>query len=97
MSKQSELEGFERPVNKKVENVLQVLDAKRKAKTRAGNAHKEAESRAIAIMREEKLTEYTSADLGLTMRIDEVEHAKLETYSPPAEPKVERKLKVADA
>ncbi len=76
---------------------MEVLDAKRKAKTRAGNAHKEAESRVIAVMREEKLSEYTSADLGLTVRIDEVEHAKLESYSPPNPDKPERKLKVAEA
>ena len=87
MSRNMEVPGTEREVNKRVENVMEVLDSKRKAKTRANNAHKEAESRVIAVMREEKLSEYTSADLGLTITIDEVEHAKLAAYTPPEDKK----------
>lgn len=85
MGKQLEVVGTEREVNKRIENAMEVLDSKRKAKTRAGNAHKEAEMRAIQIMREEKVKEYTSADLGLTIIIDDVEHAKLASYTPPDE------------
>lgn len=85
--KQAELEGFERDVNKELEVVMEILDSKRKAKTKASNAHKDAEKRVIDVMRAEKLTEYTSVDLGLTVYLDEAPHAKLSAYHPPDENK----------
>lgn len=97
MSKQSELEGFERPVNKKIENVMQVLADKKKAKTRANNAHKDAESRVIEVMREEKVPEYTSVDLGLTVTLDEVEKVNLAAYHPPEEKKQKSRKPEAEA
>jgi hypothetical protein len=87
MARQSEIPGTEREVNKRIENVMEVLDSKRKAKTRAGVAHKEAELRVIEVMREEKVKSYTSVDLGLTVEIDETRHAKLSSYQPPEEEK----------
>lgn len=89
MGKQKELEGFERPFSKRIEAAMAILNDKRKAKTRAGNAHKEAETNAIAVMREEKVTEYTSEDLGLTITLDDVEKAKLATWNPPKPLKAE--------
>jgi len=87
MARQNELPGVEREVNKKIEGVMEVLDAKRKAKTRAGTAHKDAEKKVIDVMIEEKVKEYTSVDLGLTVRLNEKQAAKLEAYHPPDEKK----------
>lgn len=92
MGRQIEVPGTEREVNAKVEAVMQVLSDKKKAKTRASNAHKVAEQRVLDVMREEKLTEYTSADLGLTVVLDPIEKVKLEAYEPPAK-KEEKKPK----
>lgn len=86
---QAELAGFEREVNKKVENVMQILADKKKAKTRANNAHKEAEQRVIDVMRDEHLSEYTSQDLGLTVTVDDIEKVGLKTWTPPKPAKPE--------
>lgn len=97
MGKQTEIPGTEREVNKRVEDVMQVLDSKRKAKTRASTAHKDAEPRVIQVMREEKLKTYTSVDLGLTVDIDEVEKPKLSAYHPPDAEKAKSKKPEAEA
>ncbi len=83
MTKQTELAGIERPVNKKIENAMQVLSDKKKAKTKSNNAHKDAEARVIDVMKDEKVDSYTSVDLGLTIEIDATEKAKLSAYHPP--------------
>lgn len=95
--RQSEIPGTEREVNKRIENVMQVLSDKKKAKTRANNAHKDAEVRAIEVVREElkgqKVQSYTSVDLGLTIDLDDIERVKLSAYTPPKEEKAEKKPK----
>lgn len=98
---QLEVPGTERPVNKKIENAMQVLSDKKKAMTRARNHHKDAESKAIEVVREEmkgeKVRSYTSVDLGLTIDLDEVEKVKLSAYAPPEEKKKKSKAPEAEA
>jgi len=101
MSRQSEIPGTERPVNKRIENAMQILSDKKKAMTRARNAHKDAEVKAIEVVREElvgeKVRSYTSVDLGLTIDLDEVEKVKLSAYHPPEEEKKRSKKPEAEA
>src|SRR4051812_42952028 len=91
MAKQGEIPGTERETNKRIENAMQVLSDKKKAMTRARNSHKDAEVKAIEVVREElkdeKVRSYTSVDLGLTIDLDEVEKVKLSAYHPPDEEK----------
>jgi hypothetical protein len=65
--------------------------------TRARNAHKDAEAKAIEVVREElkgqKVQSYTSVDLGLTIDLDEIEKVKLSAYHPPESEKAEKKPK----
>lgn len=81
--RQLEVVGTERKKNKRIEEAMEALDDARKAKTKASNKHKEAEQRAIDAVKEEKLSSYTSLDLGMTITVDDTTHAKLSPYKPP--------------
>lgn len=101
MAKQGEIPGTEREVNKRIENAMEVLSDKKKAMTRARNAHKEAEVKAIEVCREElkgkKDRSYTSVDLGMTIDLDEIEKVKLSAYHPPEEEKAKSRKPEAEA
>lgn len=81
--RQTDVPGTERKKIAKLEKVMEELDDARKAKTRASNKHKEAEQRAIDALKAEELPEYTSLDLGMTIKVDDTVHAKLSPYKPP--------------
>ena len=84
---QAEIPGTERKKNKRIEGLMEELkDAKRKL-TSARNKHKDAEATTIAAMKDEGMPEYTSVDLGMTLRVEDQTHAKLSPYKPPEEKK----------
>lgn len=95
--RQTEVPGTERPRNKAVEEVMELLADAKKAKTRANNKHKERELAVIEVMKKQEITEYTSVDLGITVVIDEKKHAKLSAYKPEEKEKAEKKTKGAEA
>lgn len=97
MTRQLEVVGTERQKNKPVEEVMELLADAKKAKTKAGNKHKERELAVLEVMKKQGLNEYTSLDLGITVTIDEKKNAKLSAYKPPEEEKAEKKSKGAEA
>lgn len=97
--KQTEIPGTEREVNQKVEHAGELLISATKKKTNANVAHKKAHDHLLAVMREEKVPEYTSEDLGKTFRIDDVEKVKVSAWENPneGEKKSKKRAPVTDA
>jgi len=87
MGRQAEVPGTERVKNKRIEGHMEELKDAKRAHTRARNKHKDLEATTIAAMKDEGLSEYTSIDLGMTLRVEDQTHAKLSPYKPPKEEK----------
>jgi hypothetical protein len=84
MAKQSEIPGTERKKVKRIEDKMEVLADAKKSMTKARNKHKDAELEAINAIRDEGLPEYTSLDLGLTLKVEDQPHCTLKAYKPEA-------------
>ena len=93
MAAQKEIPGMEREVNQKVEHAGELLVSATKKKTNANVAHKKAHDHLLAVMREEKVPEYTSEDLGKTFRIEDTEKVKVSAWENPNEGEKKSKKK----
>lgn len=83
MAKQSEIPGTERPVNKKVELAGDLLVSATKKKTAALAAHKKQEQHLLDVMLEEKVSSYTSEDLGKTFDVTDLQKVKVSAWQEP--------------
>lgn len=87
---QIEVPGTEREVDEQLENVIRRIKSKVEAMTEARNEKKKADDRGQELLAEKKLPYYVSEKQGFKLVATNKEGVKLEHWSPPKPPKVEK-------